>query len=93
MTRNAPLEVHVEELVLVGFPAGGHDAIAEAVQAELQRRLAAGADPGALAALAGPPIERIDAGVIHVRDPRRAVAVGTQVGGLLASALVPGGER
>jgi hypothetical protein len=78
--------VHIDELVLHGFaPADGHT-IADAVRAELARRLAGAAEcfhtsPSEV------PIDRIDAGSITIRDPARPAAIGAQVGAALGAAL------
>ena len=78
--------VHIDELVLHGFaPADGHD-IADAVRAELARRLA-GAAERIHTSPSEDPIDRIDAGSITIRDAARPAAIGAQVGAALASAL------
>jgi hypothetical protein len=86
------LEVHIEELVLHGFPPGAGQGLADAVKAELEHRLATGSARRAVGANAGTDIERVDAGTIHVADPGRPAAVGEQVGGAVASALTAGGR-
>ncbi len=87
MTR---VEVHIEEFVLHGFPAVDRDGIAEAVRAELTQRLAGAGARDGLAGLGGVPIERIDAGSLHVHDPSRPARVGSQIGGAVAGALTGG---
>ena len=86
------LELHIDELVLHGFSPADRHGIADAVRAELERRLAGvGAEQlGTLADPSGAPIDRIDAGSLRVTEPTRPAAVGTQVGGALADALAGG---
>ncbi|HET7502147.1 MAG TPA: hypothetical protein VFK02_14115 [Kofleriaceae bacterium] len=87
------LELHIEELVLHGFSPADRHRIADAVRAELERRLAGPGTAEQLRHLAsGAPIDRLDAGSLHVVEPARPAAIGAQVGGALASAL-SGGDR
>ena len=84
------LELHIDELVLHGFSPADRHRIADAVRAELERRLAGPGAAERLGSLAGPadvPIERLDAGSLQIAAPAHPAAVGTQVGGALASAL------
>jgi hypothetical protein len=75
------IRVHIEELVLHGFAPADRERIARAVQAELATRLlASGVSP----ALAGAPIDRIDAGAVRVAEP---AAAGAPVGAVLANVL------
>jgi hypothetical protein len=95
------LELHIDELVLHGFSPADRRGIADAVRAELERRLAGvdaaqlglaadpGGAPGAPDASPGIAIDRLDAGSLRVADPRPA-AVGAQLGGALADALTGG---
>lgn len=87
------LELHIEELVLHGFSPEDRHRIADAVRAELERRLVgpgAAQRLGVLADGSGAPIDRLDAGSLQVADPARPAAIGAQVGGALASALSGG---
>ena len=78
------LEIHIEELVLHGFPSGDRHAIAEAFREALANRLAAGAvSPD----LAGAPVNRIDAGMVVIAHPARPAAVGSRVAAAVAAAL------
>ncbi len=63
------VEVHIEELVLHGFPAAGRQDLAEALGRELQRRFSGNALPPAWES--GLEIESINAGefVTSVRAP------------------------
>lgn len=84
------VHVHIEELVLHGFPGGDRDRIAEAVRAEVASRLASPAAADRIATLGTTRIDRIDAGAAHVADAARP---GREIGGALAGALTSGGNR
>ena len=79
------IELHIEELVLHGFPAGDRHRIAAAVETELARLLA---QSGA-AALPGSSLEldRLDAGAFQVEPGTRPHTVGRQAAQRLFSQL------
>jgi hypothetical protein len=51
--RPRAIDLHIEELLLVGFPSGERARIGEAVQAELTRLLATERAPSGVAAMDG----------------------------------------
>ncbi len=71
------VELHIEELVLEGFPAGDRYRIGDAVERELARLLEVRGVPGNFSR-AG-EIERIDGGSFEVARGSRAEWVGVQV--------------
>ncbi len=78
----AEIEVHIEELVLHGFPPGSRWQIGDTLEHELRGLLAAqGLPPGWLASA-----ERIDAGAIALTTP---AATGAEV----AQAVYRGGAK
>ncbi len=82
------VRLHIEELVLHGVASADGHHIADAVRAELERRLTGRSQD--LARLAGPaavPIDRLDAGSVAIADGARPASVGARVGGAIASAL------
>jgi hypothetical protein len=82
------IDLHIDELVLHGFPPGDRDAIAEAVQQELARRFA---ETGAAAALLhNRQIDRLDGGAIQVAPNARPRTVGAQIAGAVYGGLSKG---
>jgi hypothetical protein len=79
------IEVHIEELVLHGFPAGTRWHVADALQHELKALLADHGLPAGWQASA----ERIDAGAIRGGGLARP----TTTGGQIARAVYHGGVR
>jgi len=70
------VELHIEELVLDGFVRGQRYEIAEAIGRELERLLA-GRVPQSLTA--GSAVDRLDAGVLEIRQAARPEAVGAGI--------------
>lgn len=87
--RRAPaaLELHIEELVLHGFPAGHRFGIGDAVQQELARLVAEQGLPGVMAHPVN--IDRIDAGTIQVGMGARPRMIGTQLAEKLHQQFTP----
>jgi hypothetical protein len=81
MTR---IEVHIDELVLHGFPAHGRARIGDAVEAAIASALAA---HGGELADADAHTDRVDAGAVSVAARPSPVAVGGAVGDAVASAV------
>jgi hypothetical protein len=80
------LDLHIEELVLYGFPQGDRRIIASAVESELTRLLG---EAGAFEALkARDGAERIDAGAFELTSDHRSGVVGGQVAGAVYRGLV-----
>jgi len=77
------VELHIEELVLHGFSPHDRWRIADAVQSELARSIAA----HGIAAQGAIAIPRLNAGTIHIAAPLRAHTIGAQVGRALHGAL------
>ncbi len=71
------IELHIEELVLHGFPPTDHHRICEAVRTELARQLAEHGAPKPLAR--GGRISQLDAGSFDVTPGSGADTVGIQV--------------
>lgn len=71
------LELHVDELVLHGLPAGDRDRIAEALARELVRRLVEHGVPQSLAL--GGIVEQLDAGVFRLAPHTTSTALGGQI--------------
>lgn len=80
MTTGPRVELHIEELVLHGFARGDRYAIADAIEHELARLLAAQlAGPAVPPALARPSEHaRMDAGTVHLQNSA-GDAVGTEL--------------
>jgi len=70
------IEVHIEELVLVGFARGQRYEIAEAIGRELERLLSQRV-PRSLES--GSSVERLDAGVLEIKPLARPEAVGAGI--------------
>jgi hypothetical protein len=73
------IDLHIEELVLEGFPASDRHRIGAAVERELTRLLTERGLPPGLAA--GGETARIDGGSFEAKPGGRAEAVGRQVAG------------
>lgn len=73
------IELHIEELVLEGFPPGDRRHIAAAVQAELTRLFMEQGLPPALSA--GTAVPSLDAGAFHMAPDTKPAAVGQQIAG------------
>jgi hypothetical protein len=88
MAVNRPnVELHIEELVLHGFPAGGSRVIAAAIEAELGRLLTANDLPRAFAG--GTSIDTLDGGSFEARGDAPPRAMGNDI----AQAIYGGFER
>src|SRR3954470_21584019 len=73
----APVEVHIEELVLTGFPRGAGRVIGEAVQRHLGRLFTErGIPPGMQESIAAP---RVDAGRFNVVAGAKPATIGGQI--------------
>lgn len=88
VSQRGPAEIvlHVEELVLEGFPARDRWRIAAAVEAELTRLVAEGGLPPGLLTGAG-TINVIDADGFAPGPADRPEAIGTQVAGAVYAGL------
>lgn len=71
------LELHIEQLVLHGFPPGDRYRIGAAVEAELTRLFAEQGVPPSLAQ--NGEVARLDGGAFEVAPGSKAEAVGAQV--------------
>jgi hypothetical protein len=78
------VRLHLDELVLTGFPRGDRVRIADAVQAELGRLLGERVPPGLAK---GGPREALDAGAFTVPRGARPADVGERVARALYRAL------
>jgi hypothetical protein len=77
MDMKPPIEVHIEELVLTGFPRGAGREIGAAVERHLGRLFAEhGVPPQMRQSLEAP---RVDAGSFAVRASARPAAIGGQI--------------
>jgi hypothetical protein len=79
------IEVHIEELVLHGFPPSARRQIGDALESELRELLAARGVPAAW--LSSP--DRIEAGAIGATRLTKSAVTGAQV----ANAVYQGSER
>lgn len=78
-TPGAParVELHIEELVLHGFPSGDRFSISDAAQQELERLLVEQAPQGITH---GPlNVNRVNAGSFNVKADARGSTIGTKV--------------
>ena len=82
-----PVELHIEELVLVGFAPRDRFPIAEAVERELARLLASGGLPATARQGA---VEQLDAGAFPVARGAQPRAIGSRVGQSVFTALAGG---
>jgi len=79
------IELHIEELVLEGFPAGDQYRIAEALEQELARLFAERGVPGSL--WFGSEVPLLDAGAFRLAAPVRPKATGGQIAGAVYAGL------
>jgi hypothetical protein len=70
------IHLHIDELVLDGFPSVDRFRIAAAVETELARLLA---EQGAPPSLRTGAVDRLDGGSFNVARPSRPEAIGVQV--------------
>jgi hypothetical protein len=84
------LDLHIEELVLRGFPPAARHAIAAAVERELSRLFAEGGLPGSLAPGDARNIFRLDAGSFAVPHDASPDLIGARVAAAIHRSL--GGE-
>ena len=75
--KRAAIDVHIEELVLHGFNPAHRHAIAEAIQAELGRMLAAQPPPGCFRENA--VIDHLDGGSFSMRSDAKPGVTGTRI--------------
>lgn len=75
--REPPIHLHIEELVLHGFPSGDRHRIGEALQRELARLFTEEQTPPALAKSA--EIDRLNGGTFRTTGTARPEATGAQV--------------
>lgn len=79
------IDLHIEELVLHGFPPGDRNAIADALRGELARLFAEHGVPPSLTA--GREMAHADAGAFDLRPGTRADVVGVQIAGAIHGGL------
>lgn len=84
----ANLDLHIEELLLRGLPDAQRARIAAAVQTELQRLLAEGELPPALAG--GVRLPEVQVGELKIAPGAKPAAVGAQIAGAIYNSLVGG---
>jgi hypothetical protein len=77
MNEQSPIHLHIEELVLHGFPSRDRHRIGEAMQRELTRLFTEERTPPALAKSA--EIDRLNGGTFPMTTAPRPEATGTQV--------------
>jgi hypothetical protein len=77
MNERSPIHLHIEELVLHGFPSGDRHRIGEAVQLELARLFTEERTPPALAKSAA--IDRLNGGTFQMTSAPKPEATGAQV--------------
>jgi hypothetical protein len=70
------IELHIEELVLSGFPRAQRYEIADAISHELERLFARQVPPSLEL---GSTVERLDAGVLEIKPLARPEAVGAGI--------------
>jgi hypothetical protein len=87
----ASYELQIEELVLHGFHTRDRYAIADAVERELTRLLAAPEGPGL--ARTGARIDRLDGGAFTVKSGSSGSVVGAQVAHALLGSLAASGRK
>lgn len=86
------IEVRIDQLVLDGTPPHQARAVAQAVARALSQSLAERGLGASI--LAGPPIERIDAGSLTLAPSVPPAATGGQIGRTVAAAIAgPRGPR
>jgi hypothetical protein len=81
------ITLHIQELVLHGFPVQGRHAVGDAVQAELTRMLSSTGLPDFVASVG--ETDAIDGGSFHVAPQAKPNAVGS----LIAKAVYGGRRR
>jgi hypothetical protein len=77
MNEQSSIHLHIEELVLDGFPSSDRHRIGESLQLELTRLFTEEATPPALAKSA--EIDRLDGGTFQMTPAPRPEATGAQV--------------
>jgi hypothetical protein len=77
MNEQSPIHLHIEELVLHGFPSGDRHRIGEALQRELARLFTEGRTPSVLTRSAA--IDRLNGGTFQMTGTARPEATGAQV--------------
>jgi hypothetical protein len=77
MNDQSPIHLHIEELVLHGFPSGDRHRIGDALQRELTRLFTEERTPAALAKSAA--IDRLNAGACQMPTAPRPESTGAQV--------------
>lgn len=77
MNERSPIHLHIEELILHGFPSGDRHRIGEAMQRELARLLTEESTPPALAKSAA--IDQLNGGSFQTTGTVRPEATGAQV--------------
>jgi hypothetical protein len=90
-TTPSAVELHIEELVLHGFPAADRFGIADAVQQELARLVAEQGMPSVMAHPVN--VDRLDAGAIQVAAGARPRIIGTQLAEKLHQQFTPAQRR
>lgn len=85
--RPRRIELHIEELVLAGFPAAQRYAIGDALERELSRLIADRGLPSAM--VPGGEIARLDAGDFAVAPGAHGNAIGAQVARAVYRGLEP----
>lgn len=85
------IDLHIEELVLEGFPKGDRHRIGAAVEAELARLLSEQGLPQGLGQ--GLDVPRIDGGSFEMARGMRAEGVGRQVAGAVYGGMFGGLKR
>jgi len=71
------VELHIEELVLHGFPTAGHEGIGEAVQKELTRLLSEHGLPWSFSTIQ--EIERLDGGTLQLNSQSKPETIGNEL--------------
>ena len=77
MSEQSPIHLHIEELVLHGFPSGDRHRIGEALQRELARLFSEQRTP--LALIKSAEIDRLNGGTFQTTSAPRPEATGAQV--------------
>lgn len=77
MNERSPIHLHIEELVMHGFPSGDRHRIGEALQRELARLFTEERTPPSLARSGG--IDRLNGGTFQLTAAPRPEATGAQV--------------
>ena len=79
------IELHIEELVLHGFPPADHHSIGGAVERELTRLLVGSDTPPGLAS--GGEVARLDGGAFDVAPNAAPEVIGAQIAQAIYSGL------